>query len=170
LTISIENNSLSQQLLALAEQAISSSNQTVELAAALTQADQDAELMDFYDIGLWGYCSGNKASNGDYQVTYCSPREAEFYFNPITMWKLNDTGVSNVLPTSLQDAITAYSNVSKWMFIAYAIALLSNVAELFIGLSAIFSRIGSLATSIISAVCLTHSSCILLETQLLMSL
>jgi hypothetical protein len=155
LTLSTANDSLSEQLIALAEQAISSSsNKTDELAAALEKADLEADLKDFYDIGLWSYCSGNKTSNGDYQVTYCSPRESEFYFNPVTVWKLNATGVSDVLPTDLQDAINTYSDVSKWMFIAYVIALLSTAAELLIGLTAIFSRLGSLVTSIISAVCL----------------
>lgn len=154
LTLSTVNDSLSQQLIALAEQAISG-NQTDELAAALEKADQDSDLKDFYDIGLWGYCSGNKTSQGDYQVTYCSPRETEFYFNPVTVWELNDTGLSNVLPTGLQDAINTYSKVSKWMFIAYVIALVSTAAELLIGLTAILSRLGSLVTSIVSAVCLT---------------
>lgn len=158
LTRSTANDSLSEQLIALAEQAISGHNQTAELAAALEKADQDADLKDFYDIGLWGYCSGNKISSGDYQVTYCSPRESAFYFNPVTMWKLNATGVSDMLPTGLQDAIKTYSQVSRWMFIAYIIALLSTAAELLIGLTAVLSRLGSLVTSIISAVCVVFRS------------
>jgi hypothetical protein len=76
----------------------------------------------------------------------------------VTVWELNATGVSDLLPTDLQDAINTYSQVSKWMFIAYILALLSTAAELLIGLTAIMSRLGSLSTSIVSAVCVVLRS------------
>jgi hypothetical protein len=112
-------------------------------------------LKDFYDIGLWNYCYGNKTSHGDYEITHCTARQSEFYFDPITVWHLNDTtvdGVKPVLPSKLQDGINTYRTVAKWMFIGYCIAAGATVVELLVGLLAIFSRLGSLLTSLVSAI------------------
>ncbi|KAL1966352.1 hypothetical protein VTN77DRAFT_4494 [Rasamsonia byssochlamydoides] len=125
-----------------------------QLANALEQAEKDLDLQDFYDIGLWNYCSGNKTSNGDFQVTYCAPRQAEYWFNPVAVWKLNNTGVEDLLPDNLQKALNTYESVSKWMFIAYAVAFISTLVELVVGLTAICSRLGSLVTSLVSGVSL----------------
>ena len=118
-------------------------------------------MKDFYDIGLWNYCYGNKTTNGDYEVTHCTERQSEFYFDPITVWNLNATvdGVTPVLPSKLQDGINTYKTVSKWMFIGYCIAAGATALELLVGLLAIFSRLGSLLTSLVSAVCVLHSFC-----------
>lgn len=118
---------------------------------ALQQAKQDLNLQDFYDIGLWGYCSGNKTSN-NFVVNFCSKPKAEFWFNPVDIWKLNNTGVQNLLPQNLQTALDTYQNVSKWMFIAYAVAFVATIVELLVGITAIFSRLGSLVTSLVSGV------------------
>jgi hypothetical protein len=150
------NATTANALITLAEQATGQSSQ--QLAGALEQAEKDLDLRDFYEIGLWDYCSGNKTSNGDYDVNYCSPRKAEFWFNPVEVWKLNNTGVVDLLPSDLQKALNTYESVSKWMFIAYAVAFFSTIAELVVGLTAIFSRLGSLITSLVSGVCLLTST------------
>jgi hypothetical protein len=141
------------QLITLAQQAIGASNQTEELALALEQSEEDTDIRDFYDIGLWGYCSGNKTGNGDFQVDFCSTPAAAFWFNPVEVWKLNLPGVQDVLPDGFQDVLDTYQRVSRWMFVAYALAFLFTIAELLIGLTAILSRLGSLATTIVSVVC-----------------
>lgn len=122
-----------------------------ELAKALDEAKKQLQIKEFYDIGLWGYCDGD-VSNGNYKTDNCSKPKAEFYFNPITVWRLNDTGVENVLPSDLSHALNVYKNVSKWMFIAYIIAFIATVVELVVGVFAICSRWGSCVTSLVSAV------------------
>lgn len=147
---STSDGSVASQLVHLAGQAAGGSDQ--QLANALEQAEKALNLYDFYDIGLWNYCSGNKTADGDYQVTYCAPPQAEFWFNPVEVWKLNNTGVENLLPDNLQKGLDTYKSVSKWMFIAYAVAFISTIVELVVGLTAICSRLGSLITSFVSGV------------------
>ncbi|RHZ62122.1 uncharacterized protein CDV56_100217 [Aspergillus thermomutatus] len=122
-----------------------------DLATALNEAQKQLNIKDFYDIGLWGYCDGD-VSNGNYKTSNCSKPKAEFYFDPITVWKLNDTGVEDVLPSDLSKALNVYKNVSKWMFIAYIVAFIATVVELVVGVFAICSRWGSCVTSLVSAV------------------
>jgi len=119
----------------------------------LEQAREKLYLKDFYDIGLWNYCYGNKTSDGDYEVTHCTKPQSEFYFDPVTVWNLNNItvdGVHAVLPSKLQDGINTYRTVAKWMFIGYCIAGGLTALELLVGLLAIFSRLGSLVTSLVS--------------------
>jgi hypothetical protein len=142
------------QLQGIASQAINNDPQAQQLLKALEQSEKDADLRDFYDIGLWGYCAGNKTSSGAFNVDYCSPRQSMFWFNPVDVWKLNDTGLHVLLPDNLQKALNTYEKVSKWMFVAYMIAIATTAIELVVGISAIFSRLGSCITSLVSGVCL----------------
>lgn len=148
--LSDPNSSVSSALENLAGEATGLSSD--KLGQALEQARKDLNLRDFYDIGLWNYCAGNKTSSGGFDVDYCSPRKAQFWFNPVEVWKLNNTGVEDLLPDNLQKALNTYKDVSKWMFIAYAVAFVATVVELVVGLTAIFSRLGSLITSLVSGI------------------
>lgn len=148
----LTNATTSSALTHLAESAIRNDTKAKELGEALEKADKDAEIRDFYDIGLWGYCTGNKTSNGDFDVDHCSSRKAMFWFNPSEVWGLNETGVDALFPESLQKGLSAYEKAAKWMFIAYFIAIISAVAELLVGISAIFSRLGSCVTTLVSGV------------------
>lgn len=126
------------------------------LETALAEAIAAKTIRDFYDIGLWGYCAGNKTSSGEYKVDFCSKPKAEFSFDPVDVWGLNSTSaasaVDDILPSNLHKALNTYKSVSKWMFIAYIIAFGATAVELIVGLFAICSRLGSLVTSLISGV------------------
>lgn len=117
------------------------------LNQALNQAKAAANVKDFYTIYLWNYCSWD----GSEKYDFCSPREAYFAFDPVKVWGLESTGVENVFPQQLQDGLRTYKAVSKWMFIAYLVALVATVLELLVGISAIFSRWGSLCTTFFSS-------------------
>ena len=127
-----------------------------QLLNELKSAELNLTLNDFYDIGLWNYCTGNK-TDGNFKTTFCSNRQSAFWFDPVSVWHLNSTSANSteVLPDDLQKALTVYRDVAKWMFLAYIIAFLSTAAELIVGIFAICSRWGSCATSIVSAVCLS---------------
>lgn len=120
------------------------------LTKGLQQADAAGNIHDFYIIGLWNYCYGDYV-NGDYKVTTCTPRKAKFWFNPVEVWDL-DGKDDNLLPKSLKSGLSSYSKAAGWLFIAYAVAFCATVAELIVGISAIFSRWGSFATTLCSGV------------------
>ncbi|CRG88450.1 hypothetical protein PISL3812_05480 [Talaromyces islandicus] len=148
----LTNATTSSALTHLAESAIRNDTKAKELGDALEKADKDADIRDFYDVGLWGYCTGNKTSKGDFDVDHCSSRKAMFWFNPSEVWGLNETGVDVLFPETLQKGLSTYEKAAKWMFIAYVIAAISTAVELLVGISAIFSRLGSCVTSIVSGV------------------
>ena len=114
----------------------------------LTSAKGDANVKDFYSIYLWNYCSGD----GNDKFDFCSKRQAYFWFNPIKAWGLEDSGAQEAFPKQLKDGLKAYQAVAKWMFVAYVVALVATIAELIVGISAIFSRWGSFCTTFFSTV------------------
>ncbi|PNP56366.1 hypothetical protein THARTR1_03522 [Trichoderma harzianum] len=126
-------------------------NATEELAAAMEEAEKDGELRDFYNIGLFGYCSGDKEHN-EFTVDFCSKPKGSFWFNPLEVWHLNISGVPDLLPKHLQSELKTYQKVSHWMFVSYVLAFATTCLQLLVGFSAIFSRIGSLATTVVAVV------------------
>ncbi|KAK2767609.1 hypothetical protein FQN54_003767 [Arachnomyces sp. PD_36] len=127
----------------------------IEIDDALTDAFLNAngkeDLKDFYSVGLWNYCDGD-FQDGKFKTKHCSDRKARFWFNPVEIWGLDGTGIDDQFPDELKKGLDIYKKVSGWMFIAYAVAFFATIAELIIGISAIFSRWGSLFTTICSAV------------------
>jgi hypothetical protein len=129
---------------------------------ALSSSAKSNDLKDFYEIYLWNYCSGDTANGtklangtmtaGVETITYCSPRKAQFYFDPIQVWGLNGTLAQDIAPKAVTDALNTYKKVASWMFIAYAVAFWTTVASVIVGIFAIFSRVGSCLTTIVSSV------------------
>ena len=126
----------------------------LNLTTAAAKAALDVK--DFYHISLWNYCSGDFQKNGSGSVsdhvTYCSPHTNEFWFNPVDVWGLNNTGIDQLFSKELRDGLSTYKAVAKWMFVAYIVALISTIVEILVGILALFSRLGSLATTIVSAI------------------
>ncbi|KAK5097792.1 hypothetical protein LTR70_002834 [Exophiala xenobiotica] len=126
------------------------SNLTV-LGGALQAAKQQLDMKDYYTIYLRGYCGWN----GDDTYANCSSPKAIFWFDPVTIWGLdsNTTGlpVEDLLPSNLRTGLSTYEKVSKAMSIVYLVALAATAATVLVGISAIFSRWGSLATTFFAA-------------------
>ncbi|KAL8951988.1 MAG: hypothetical protein Q9222_002080 [Ikaeria aurantiellina] len=108
-------------------------------------------VKDFYHVSLWNYCSGD-FDNGTDKVTFCSPRRNEFWFNPVEVWGLNNTGVDQIFSKELRHGLDVYKTTAKWMFVAYVVALVATIVEILVGFFALFSRWGSLATTIVSTI------------------
>ncbi|KAI4183278.1 MAG: hypothetical protein LQ346_006383 [Caloplaca aetnensis] len=108
-------------------------------------------VKDFYHVSLWNYCAGD-FDNGADKVTYCSPRQNEFWFNPVDVWGMNRTGIDQLFSKELRDGLNAYRVAAKWMFIAYIVAVVTTIVEILVGFFALFSRLGSLATTIVSTI------------------
>lgn len=115
-------------------------------------------IYDFYHVSLWNYCAGNyttesgNASSVTEKVTYCSERQNAFWFNPVDVWHLNNTNIDHFFSKELRSGLNTYRTVSRWMFIAYVVALISTIVEILVGFTALFSRLGSLATTVVSTV------------------
>jgi hypothetical protein len=130
---------------------------------------------NIYNIHLWNYCSTKNANGSDLK---CSPRTSNFAFDPVEVWGLASDGKATstssadnaaekainrvedsiddkedeLLGKSGQKALDAYKKVAKWMFIGYQVAFWVNLATIFVGVAAVFSRWGSLVTWIFSLV------------------
>ncbi|KAH7078790.1 SUR7/PalI family-domain-containing protein [Paraphoma chrysanthemicola] len=121
------------------------------LLQALQGAASSKELKDFYQVGLFSYCEGDKDDKtGKETITYCSSSKTNFWFDPFSVWELKDTSAQKVLGEDLQKGLNTYKKVSGWMIWAFGIALILSAAEFIIGFFAIFSRWGSLVTTIVS--------------------
>lgn len=102
-------------------------------------------MKDHYTIYLRTYCSWN----GNDEYANCTDPQAYFWFNPIKVWGLNDTGipVDEFLPKTLKDGLDVYKGASKAIFYLYVFALSAACVTLLVGISAIFSRWGSFFTT-----------------------
>jgi hypothetical protein len=124
-----------------------------KLVDLLKTASTSKDLKDFYTVGLWNYCEGTKdEKSGKETITYCSARKAHFWFNPIEVWGLENANGSaaDVFGDELQKGLDTYHKFAGWMFWAFLIAIILTAAEFVVGIFAIFSRWGSLVTTIVS--------------------
>jgi hypothetical protein len=126
------------------------SNENVTALQAGTDLKQ---LKDFYQVGLFLYCEGEKdAATGKETVTYCSDRKWQFSFDPTGVWQLKNTSIQDVVTEDFERGIQAYKKAVGWMNWVFVITLALTAAEFMVGFSAIFSRWGSLVTTIVSTV------------------
>jgi hypothetical protein len=130
-------------------------DKTAKLIEGLVAQASTAKLKDVYYVYMWNSCSGSKnGTNGTVSASSleCTPRKAQYYFNPLVEWGLNGTAYQQYIPGAVNSAMNAYQKGAQWMFIAYAVAFWTTVATVVIGLFALCSRIGSCVTAIVSAV------------------
>lgn len=111
------------------------------------------ELKDFYQVGLFSYCEGEKdAESGKETITYCSARKFQFYFDPLAIWQMNGTNIQEVLGDKYDSGMNAYKKAAGWMNWAFVITITLTAVEFVVGFFAIFSRWGSLVTTVVSTV------------------
>ncbi|KAJ5385061.1 Actin cortical patch SUR7/pH-response regulator PalI [Penicillium concentricum] len=122
-----------------------------EIEETIKTFQNDADIADFYDIGLWGYCEGNSTKGKD-TVSSCTDPKAQFYFNPSSILGVSETQLEKELGSGFKKTLNIYKAVSKWMFIAYLVAFIATCAQVLLGIFAIFSRWGSCVTTIVSIV------------------
>lgn len=113
-------------------------------------AKQIAGIADQYWVYMWNYCSGDAAGN----IHYCSPRTTSFWFDPQTVWHLSGSVASHFFSSELNDGLHVYQDLAKFAFICYVVAFSANAATLVVGVFAICSRWGSLATTIVASIAL----------------
>ncbi|RFU34567.1 hypothetical protein B7463_g1763, partial [Scytalidium lignicola] len=111
----------------------------------------DLGLSDYYKIDLWTYCSQ------DGKNTTCPKPKFNWAADAFNETKLTNTASAAVgqpikLPKDLTGSLHTFQVVSKWTQVVYIIAFVSTVAELFLGLFALCSRVFSCCTWIISGI------------------
>lgn len=114
------------------------------LGGALQAAKQQLNMYDYYTVYLRGYCGWN----GNDLYANCSSPATIFSFNPIQVWGLK--GVESSLPKDLKTGLDTYMKVSKAMGVSFLVAVLTTAATLLVGISAMFSRWGSFATTFVA--------------------
>ncbi|KAI9838747.1 MAG: hypothetical protein M1837_002345 [Sclerophora amabilis] len=122
------------------------------LKQGLDAGKNAVDLKDIYTVSLWNYCAGSETEGGAYEVEKCSKRKTAFWFNPLEVWGLEDTPAAEAFPKELDKGLKTYQKVSGWMFWAYVIAFVATIVEIVVGIFAVCSRWGSLATTIVSTV------------------
>jgi hypothetical protein len=123
------------------------------LLQALQSDAKSGKLKDFYQVGLWSYCEGDKDDKtGVETITFCSKSSSKFWFDPFAVWQLSDTNLQKIAGDKMQKGLDTYKKVSGWMVWSFSIALILSAVEFVVGFFAIFSRWGSLITTVVSTV------------------
>lgn len=126
-----------------------------------TVGSNNVTIRDFYHVSLWNYCAGDLVPNRSFDkydpshtddVKYCSQRHSSFWFDPVEVWGLNGTDADQFFSKQLRDGLKIYKSVAKWMLISYIVAIIATAVEILVGFFALFSRWGSLATTIVTTV------------------
>jgi hypothetical protein len=68
------------------------------------------------------------------------------------VWGLKNTSAQNVLGDNFNKGMNAYAKAAGWMNWAFVITLVLTAVEFVVGFFAIFSRWGSLVTTVVSTV------------------
>jgi len=116
---------------------------------------KDFGLADSYKVSLWNYCSvtGGK--------TNCTQGKFDWATHATNITLLESvanaaTGTSNTtLPKTLADSLKTFAVVTKWTEVVYIIAIILAAVNLFLGIFAFFSRVGSCVTWIVSGLSTT---------------
>ncbi|KAF1939118.1 integral membrane protein-like protein [Clathrospora elynae] len=122
-----------------------------DFLTAIQNSASSKQLKDFYQVGLFSYCEGDKDNaTGKETITYCSARKFQFHFDPTEVWGLKNTSVQAILGEKFETGMNAYAKVAGWMNWAFVIVLVLTGVEFVVGFFAVFSRWGSLVTTVVS--------------------
>jgi len=85
----------------------------------------ESEVADIYAVHLWNYCSSDKPSG---VIDYCSPRQKDFYFNPLEVFaqKLKGTATTTGAATSVTTNAAVQSLINADPALATEAAALSS--------------------------------------------
>lgn len=121
----------------------------------------DLGLADLYDVSIWGYCRTD--AKGERTCTKPAYNWAEAAFKNTTESLKAVSAVTKVLnaetvvtvPKEIEDAMNAFSTVSRWTQIIFIAAYIGLAAEIIVGIFANCSRIASCITWVIASIATT---------------
>ncbi|TQS37692.1 hypothetical protein Golomagni_01823 [Golovinomyces magnicellulatus] len=108
-------------------------------------------LADKYKVYLWNYCRfvGTESNCTDAKLNWAAE---SLDSKIIEQNALASTGTNITLPQEMKAGLTSFVFVSKLTQLLYISALVSGTAEFIFGIIAIFSRIGSCLTLLVSGI------------------
>lgn len=121
-------------------------------------------IQNFYSVGLWGFCAGagdnttrSVLSFGQktaQAVDFCSARTMQYGFDPSQVWGLSQDVQSRVFNQDFYDFInnTYLVNNKRYMTTLYILAVTSVSIQILVGIGGLFSRLGSLFTTLSSVI------------------
>ncbi|MCJ1471939.1 hypothetical protein MMC13_000581 [Lambiella insularis] len=126
-------------------------------------ADGKIILENFYYIGMWGYCAGSGANTTNsilafgqtsaQAVDFCTARQLHFWFDPRNVWGFSGSVFDAMFSNDLTNVINYYEQTaSKWLSTLYILAVVATGVEIIVGIGGLFSRLGSIFTTIASVV------------------
>lgn len=115
--------------------------------ALINTIAQTLGLHDFYQVGLWGFCEGY-VNEG---VTYCSPPETLYWFNPVAILSSELlAGASINLPSDINDILDLIKIVSRVMFGFFLTSACLSFVLIFLMPVSILSRWWTLPIAILT--------------------
>ncbi|EMD60170.1 hypothetical protein GGP41_009558 [Bipolaris sorokiniana] len=115
--------------------------------ALINTIAQTLGLHDFYQVGLWGFCSGYKGQG----VTFCSKPTTLYWFNPVEILR-NEllAGASINLPANINDILDLIHLVSNWMFGLFLTATVLSFVLIFVMPISVYTRWLTLPVAILA--------------------
>ena len=115
--------------------------------------EKSQNIKDFYAVGLFGYCEGDINTETRREVvTHCSDWKLPFSFDPVAVWKLENTSVQANLGDRFTKGINIYRKMVESTHYVFIAMLALNVLECIAGILAVKGRLYSLCTTIIAFV------------------
>ena len=116
-------------------------------------------LMNYYNTYLWNYCAGSGdnttrsilafGQGAAQTVDFCTGRKLQFAFIPRDAWGVNGTLSNNVYGDALNKVLSSYeTQFSKWISTLFILSVTACSIELLVGIAGLFSRLGSLFTTL----------------------
>lgn len=112
------------------------------------------DTQEFYDVGLWNYCfgifenkpnlNGKKAFKPDEvndKVSECIGRTVNYWFDPIKIWRLNQTEADTLIGQKSVGTLQTYKKAVKWRSSAYIIGVMTTSLEFISGFFVILSYV-----------------------------
>jgi hypothetical protein len=115
-------------------------------------------LSDYYKVNLWNYCSFNQSKEND---QYCSKGKFDWASTAIDLTHIKQivqqqsNSNNATVPEPLNGSLKTFKKVHKWTQVVYIIAIMASAFTLFLGIAAIFSKIASCITYIVSGIAST---------------
>lgn len=103
--------------------------ESVPNANLINTIAQSIGLHDYYQVGLWNYCAGNKGQG----ITTCSAHQTAYWFNPVEII-LSEllVGASIALPTDVTSILHIVKIASTWMFACFIVGVVLSFLCIFI--------------------------------------
>ncbi|CAG8344776.1 unnamed protein product [Penicillium salamii] len=147
---SSEANSVVSSVSTTVIYASSAAETAVSQATAKVQSLSDevkSHLPDFYSVGLWGYCQGQKETMS---YSNCSHPSASFSFDLLSIFGSVSPAIEDMLPDKNNKILAGYHEFSRWSISAYILGIAFTSLATVFGVTTVLYSWGKLLLIIFS--------------------